>query len=505
MPSLIMSEFKNQRLFQAILIVLCLFLIFVFGFKAMDDPDIGWHLRTGEQILSRGEVPQVDWFTHGFADFRWIDHEWLTNVVLYQLYNLGGPFLLSLLFAGLMVLIFAYLVPKTLDSPLPFYQNLMIGVGGAGVVTFYAGVRPQLLTLVAVCLVLIIFQKLRRNPASRAIYWLPFIFLAWANLHASFPVGLSLFIILLIVESIKRWVLIKKGKFWLAEEKNTLASLAIKRLAWMLPVSFAATLINPYGWRIYLEVYRTVLDHYGTREITEWLAPDITQTYGIVFGIYLCAWLIAFFLRRAKIDLAQFTLFIIFLLAALISLRHIPLFVVITLPFFMIGAGQFFDQFFIPIVRNRAIFIGLVAVAVLSVFAIGQFGQTAKRSFNQNEIFAAADIPVSAVRELKNLRLSGNMFNEYNWGGYLIWQAPEYPVFTDGRTAHWKRDGKNLLQEFVETANFHAGAAEVLDKYDINFLFLAPSRPLVQVLKNDSNWEMIYSDDLAVIMKRIKN
>ncbi len=503
MPFSLLAEFKNRRAFQAMLIVLCLFLIFFFGFKTMDDPDIGWHLRTGEQILARGAVPQADWFTHSFADFSWIDHEWLTNVILYQLYNIGGPFLLSVLFASLLVFIFAYLVPKTFSSRLPLYQNLIIGVLGAGVVTFYVGVRPQLLTLVDVCFLLIIFQKLRRNPDSRALYWLPFLFLAWANLHASFPVGLGIFVVLLAFEAMKRRVLNKTGEFWFAEEKNTLIFPAIKKLAWMLPVSFLATLVNPYGWRIYLEVYRTMLDRYGTREIIEWLAPDVTQTYGIVFGVYLCLFLVVFFFRRAKIDLAHFVLFICFLVAALMSVRHIPLFVIITLPLFLIGVSDFFDEFLIPILKNKAVFIGLTSLCIMGVFTLGQFAQTAKRSLNQNEIFATVDIPVSAVRELKNLGLSGNMFNEYNWGGYLIWQAPEYPVFTDGRTAHWKRDGKNLLQEFLDTATYREGAEATLQKYNISFLFLDPGRPLVRVLQNDPGWEMLYSDDKAVIMKKV--
>lgn len=503
MPSFLQSEFKNQRVFQAIIIGLCLFLIFFFGFKAMSDPDIGWHLKAGAEIVTRGEIPQVDWFTHSYSGFGWIDHEWLTNIALSQLYNLGGPFLLSVVFSGLIVLVFAYLVPKTVGSPLPFYQNLIIGTLGAGVVTFYVGVRPQLLTLIGVALLLIIFQKLRRNPASRAIYWLPVLFLVWANLHASFPVGLGIFLVLLIFEAVKRQAIEKRGEFWFAENANTLAISAIKKLCWIWPLSLAATLVNPYGWRIYIEVYRTLFDHYGTREIQEWLAPDISQTYGIVFAVYLCLWLIVFFFRKAKADLCQFILFLLFLLMALMSLRHIPLFVMVTLPFFLVGAGQFFNEFLTPILRNKAVFIGLAAVAILGVFSAGDFAQTIKRSFVPNEIFAAADIPVSAVRELKNLQLEGNMFNEYNWGGYLIWQAPEYPVFIDGRTAHWKKDGQNLLQEFMEAVNYQEGAKDTLAKYDISFLLLQPGRPLVQALKDDTSWEMVYSDDKGVIMKKV--
>lgn len=505
MPSFLQSEFKNQRLFQAIVIILCLFLIVFFSFKVMSDPDIGWHLKTGEEIVSRGEVPQVDWFTHSYSDFGWIDHEWLTNITLSQLYNLGGPFLLSVLFSGLIVLVFAYLLPKTASSPLPFYQNLIIGTLGAGVVTFYVGIRPQLLTLVGIALLLIIFQKLRRNPASRAVYWLPVLFLVWANLHASFPVGLGVFLVLVIFEAVKRQAIEKRGDFWFAENANTLAAPVIKKLCWIWPLSLAATLVNPYGWRLYIEVYRTLFDHYGTREIQEWLSPDITQLYGIVFAVYLCLWLIVFFFRKAKADLSQFVLFLLFLLMALMSLRHIPLFVLVTLPFFLVGAQQFFDVFLIPILKNRAVFLGLAAVAVLGVFFSGNFAQTIKRSFVPNEIFAAADIPVSAVRELKNLKLSGNMLNEYNWGGYLIWQAPEYPVFTDGRTAHWRKDDKNLLQEFMETVNCQEGAKDTLNRYDISFVFLQPGRPLVQALKDDTSWEMVYSDDKAVIMKKITN
>ena len=70
-------------------------LILLFGLLAMTarnavDPDLWWHLRTGELIVETGHVPHVDPFSLTRAGHAWISHEWLSDVIFYELYKHAG-------------------------------------------------------------------------------------------------------------------------------------------------------------------------------------------------------------------------------------------------------------------------------------------------------------------------------------------------------------------------------------------------------------------------------
>ena len=91
------------------------------------------------------------------------------------------------------------------------------------------------------------------------------------------------------------------------------------------------------------------------------------------------------------------------------------------------------------------------------------------------------------------------MLNEYVYGGYLIWAAPEYPVFIDGRADVFEATG--VFREFGNWATLQEPPNKLLDKYKINFCLLARSSPMVQVLPL-AGWTMVYSDDNSAVFQR---
>jgi hypothetical protein len=92
------------------------------------------------------------------------------------------------------------------------------------------------------------------------------------------------------------------------------------------------------------------------------------------------------------------------------------------------------------------------------------------------------------------------MLNDYAFGGYLIWSAPEYPVFIDGRTDIFEWTG--VLQEYGEWATLRANPAELLDKYHINVCLLDRRSPMAVVVPLMPEWKVIYSDDVALVVER---
>ena len=88
---------KKSHFFYFLILFIVLVSCGFFITSGWQDPDFGWHVRTGELILQEG-VPQQDWYSYTMPDFHWIDHEWLTDVLMYKVYSIYGFYFLLLVF-----------------------------------------------------------------------------------------------------------------------------------------------------------------------------------------------------------------------------------------------------------------------------------------------------------------------------------------------------------------------------------------------------------------------
>jgi hypothetical protein len=117
---------------------------------------------------------------------------------------------------------------------------------------------------------------------------------------------------------------------------------------------------------------------------------------------------------------------------------------------------------------------------------------------NANQQIYEQQVPVAAVEFLQSELPPGKLLNSYNWGGYLIWALPEYPVFVDGRTDLYSDE---VIDEWLGIVQAEEGWQELLEKYGIQVILIEPYWPLVKVLEFE-RWERRYQDDHAVIFVR---
>jgi hypothetical protein len=136
----------------------------------------------------------------------------------------------------------------------------------------------------------------------------------------------------------------------------------------------------------------------------------------------------------------------------------------------------------------------LVLIAV-SLFTIFLAFPTSKALATQVD----TQSPVKAVEFIKANQLSGNMLNEYVFGGYLIWAMPEHPVFVDGRSDVFEETG--VLGEFADWATLRSDPVRLLDKYKIRFCLLARQSPMAKVLPL-LGWTAVYSDSNSTVFVR---
>jgi len=521
--------YTNQTFLFALLFVILVAAGFILSFNSLD-PDFGWHLKTGELIIKDG-VPYQDWYSYTMPDFQWINHEWLLDVIIFKLYSFLGIHLLTLLFITIYTLSF-FLYRKKYSFWIALFPISLAYLSTIG----FLGIRAQLLTILFFAILVKIIDDFLSNThySSKALYFSPLIFLPWANLHGGFFLGLAVILAILTLEIFKKTKIWEKMKFLnfigkLNLQEQPLSK--IKVLFFVFISSSLITLINPYGWKIYIEVFRTIGDRYAASHILEWM-PLFLQKSNIIL-IYTYILLVAFliFVSYKKITLNKILISLFFLYLSISATRYFLVFVAWTLPIFLESLlhlkeqydwQSIFSRYFIGKTGN--LFIALLLIVLLPmVFSLYDVYSNA---FSVESYYPEETIPF-----LKTIPLSENMFNFYGWGGYLIWNIPERKLFIDGRMAIWRQKDKFAFKDYIDVTEAQSNLNEIIEKYNISF-FLLPkeSRSQMQKQKNELSadsqktgflclmlscnkkniydelnklgWKPVYSDQVSVILSK---
>lgn len=528
LDSILTSEFKNPKIPKFIFGFASVIAIFFLALKAPADTDLFWHLKTGELIWQYKIIPHIDWYSHTMSDFSWIDHEWLTEILMFKIKGAFGWIGLSVFFAAIITFIFTYLVPRISKKPgeknYPFYITSLIALLGTVVSSSAFGARPQILALLGISLVFFILKCYQlsesANRHNKIIYALPVIFLLWANMHASFAIGIGLLIIYLLLDKYLSLAVSRNPNANWLELYKPLPSPLWKKAAYMAILSLAATFINPYGPRIYIEIYRTFSDFYGTNAIIEWLSPNFHATEGMLFGFFVIFAFIILALIK-KIDMLSFVLIPLFLFLAFQSARNIPLFILIAMPF-LIQSLSGFEKIFTELMRKKFILLGLSALLIIYPPYLSKTSDIIKSFSNEEKLAEIGSFPKKAIDFLKNYPpfYQKNFLNSYAWGGYMINSLKckvkseklnekkeiqcEPKVFIDGRMAHWKTGKQHILKDYSDIINLSEKYEELIDKYRIKIIFTEKDGYLGRALIFNSQWKKIYSDDIAVIYEKVE-
>src|SRR5665213_3521740 len=271
----------NPKIVLGLKVAVIFALLFLYATRTLD-PDFGWHLSAGNYIRQHG-IPAHDLYSYTAPNFPWIDHEWGNDVVVSLLYSAGGYLTLSLFFSAIWTL--AVVIGGGLKTRLGIFLLAL------GAILPYSGIRPVAWTALS----LVILLKIAGSKSKNVKYCIPLLFLPWANLHAGFTVGLAVLGFLAIKE---------RKRFWL----------------YMLLVCVLVSFINPYGPRLYVEIFRTLSDSQLHSQINEWFPvhmPVLSWVFAILWG--------AGFVLFAGKKLANWlNLSLILLLATLSANRNVP-------------------------------------------------------------------------------------------------------------------------------------------------------------------------------------
>lgn len=450
-----------------------------------DDPDMWWHLKTGETIWTTHAIPTTDLFSFTAKNAAWIPHEWFAQLTIYAAYRLGGYSglmgWLCVLSAGLLIAGYA----------LCFFAsgNAKIGFAGALVLWFFStvglSVRPQVMGYLLLVIELLLLH-LGRKRSPRWFFGLPPLFALWVNCHGSFFLGLIVLGILLFCSYLEFQIGPLVSVRWDTGRRSMMAIAS----GLSVPVLF----LNPDGAKqVFYPVNTMLRQPVNLSQISEWKPLLLSDPRGAGLAIILLLIVMILIIRRAEvIFIDEAVLLGISALLALDHQRMAIVFGIFAAPVVSRLLSRDWDNYDPTTDRTipNTVCIGVAAVVCALAFpgpkALAQ--QVNEKS------------PAAAVEYIETHHLSGNMLNAYDYGGYLIWAMPEHPVFIDGRADLYEWAG--VLSEFGRWATVQTDPNALLDKYDVKFCLLERDAPMAHVLPLMRNWKKVYSDESSVIFVR---
>jgi len=452
------------------------------------DYDIWWHLKVGDWIIDNRSLPHTGILSRTAAARPWVAYSWGYEVLLSRAYAWFGLIGLGvygiLLTLGVAAAI--YWMLRRLSGHF-WFSCLLTGIVCSAFL-FNGMPRPVFFTMMSFCVELALLFEAQRAGKIQLLYWLPPLFLLWANLHIQFVYGL--FVVGLFVAVTLAQQFLQALGF--APEPVSSPTLPAKPLALILALCILATVVGPNFYHPYLVVLAYSNAKFSYSIISE-LQPLSFRGYSHFAELFLAA--AGFYAVGWQKKLDPFRL-ILLTVAAVVAFRTVR------------------DAWFICFSASACIADSLarapepnrceswrdLAVVTSAVILILLLAAPAT-DFTERGLDRAIsrDFPVNAVNFLRLSPVRGPVYNNLNWGGFLMWYLPELPVAVDGRNDLY---GDDLDRIFFNSET--ASRAYTTDPYlnEAGVVILDSQLPLAKVLTIDPRFKLVYQDAIATVFAR---
>ncbi len=451
--------------------------------------DIGWHLKVGDWIVQHRAFPHNGIFSRTAATRPWVAYSWGYEILLSRAnawFGLVGVALYGTLLT-LMVVFSVFWMARRLSGR--FWPACLLTVVCCySFLLFRIAPRPSFFSIALFCVVLTLLFEARRTGRVQSLYCLPLIFLLWANLHIQFSYGLAVVGLLLAINLVQHLA----EHLGHAPNYITPRSLPSAPLATIFALCVLATMIGPYGYHLYGVILR-----YSQAKVPYAMVQELQsfhlRFYGNYLQILLAAAAFLIIGWQKKIDVFKLAVLAIATVLAFRTMRD---------AWFQCTAAAACIADIVwandeaETAETPAQLAGVFAVVALVVL----LGARAV-DFNQRGLqrAMAAIFPLDAANFLRQNPAPGPLWSPFDWGGFLIWYLPQYPVGIDGRTDLY---GDELVERFYKTAS--GDATYRTDPYlnDSGVVLLRRRDGLAPLLENDPLFQKVYEDKIASVFVR---
>jgi hypothetical protein len=457
-----LQRFDGGRFIAAELMVLVGFICCL----AKVQNDTWWHLAAGRRMAETGRILLTEEFSHTAYGAHWANYEWLSEVVFYQVYLVGGLPLLVILCA-LSLMGTCLLMWKLIEGRLE--DRILIFALALPLITPGWVVRPQAFSLLLLMVVVHLVVRER-------FWWLPPVFLLWADLHGGVALGL----------------VVLAGDLLAAA---TSGRDAVKRRVLPAVLSFGATLLTPLGLTYWPEVLRS-LRRSQVNQIAEWQPPGLSVNYALFWiGAAVLIWLVAARWRHlnSPSDRTLAAVSVLMLVLAVRSMRNVGSFALLAAP--ALSRAAWADSRnrqatlqppgrVAPLIRAVLFFLSVVVVLSLVWWRL----IAGPRPGDWTPVSAPA---AAAIRQCRS-----PIYNHYNDGGYLIWFVPEQRVFLDSRQDPYPVELVQAQLRAERTGEYR----ELFERYAIACAVLRPDSAGSTALSR-AGWTQAYRDAQWVVIE----
>lgn len=471
--------------------------IFSMAAQVAIDTDSWWHLRAGQWMVENRSLMEVDLFSYTRGGAPWQYPGLWVEALMYVLFEWFGPGGVNLWAAGTITLTFWIVWQTTSGGTMLKAFVVVLAAVTSGI---YWAARPYLMTFLLAAVFYWLLEAYREKK-SRHLWWLPVLMVLWVNSHGAYLVGFLVWAPYLAGE----------GWAWLAAkrsgEENEEAARRLRHYLVVGGLMAAAMLLNPQGVELLALPFTTVGRGAEQQFIAEWQSPNFHLINQQPFAWLLILSIGVLGASGKKVSLTEFLLLGGFGFLGLLAVRFVSIFAVIApailtrhaaglLPDWIEKLGISIEVDFerppTPLQGRLNRLLVVVFFGVAAIKAVSVFPPSANMAvFEEN-------LPVAAVEYVKEVQPEGRMFNSYNFGGYLVWALPEYPVFIDGRADLY---GDEIINEWLRTYSGADGWQDRLDDWDVGFVLVEPNAPLAKLLAYEG-WELVYTDEVAVVYQR---
>lgn len=442
------------------------------------DPDLGWHLRTGEWILQHHAFPHVDAYSRFGMGQPWQAYSWLYELLLVKLYRWFGLDGVMVYVAVMLTAITAavYRLARRLQPDFTKAAIITVAVM-TGISRLYTP-RPWLFTILFFVLELDILMQVRRTGRTRALLLLPPLFALWSNIHIQFVNGLLVLGVAAFEPLLARW--------W----KGDGTHLRPRSLWAALVASIAATCVNPYGAGIYKVAHDLAAQSGVLNTVSEMRSlPFRSLSDFVLLFLVLAAVGVLFRFRRfAPFETLLFTMAVVLSFRSQRDIWFIAVTAAVILADGLPAAPAREESSRQPLWTTALTFASTTVFVASSALALHINNARLEQRL-------AAEMPVQAVKVIQDRHFAGALYNTYGWGGFLIWNLRQ-PVSIDGRAAFY---GDERIDRSMATWN---GGPNWLSDPDLGSagVVVAPVQTaLTQLLRMDSRFSLAYQDKVAVV------
>lgn len=465
--------------------------------------DIWGHLAYGRLIWEAGSLPALEPLMPLSSGMSFVDTAWLSQIFAFKMYDVAGVAGIKFLYAASITACMALLLYRVQQRTGSFIWSMLCVFGFLMCDWKQIGiVRPQLAGLL--CFVTLFTILTARSWRKANWFLIPLLFVLWANLHGSFPVGLGLIGCFLVGRAVDvSW----KARNWKAMQGDS----RTRRYLILLEVSAVAALLNPYGLQLYSEVF-SFSSNPNLADLIEWNPLTLRMYQGKAAGIIALLLIVASRFSPRRISTAEVLILIGLGGAALWSSRMIIWWAPVAAYYLAIhgvAICRWKLKRLTDLEAEKVFCAGkwtIVSVGVVWIsFAVTPMGSLVLHGKEVDfERSVSESTPIAAVNYLKEKKIQGQVFNSMELGDYLLWAGPKnIGVFAN---SHVHLLPQEVWNHYLRISNLASDTEELLDRYGVNTIILdLPRREgLMKRLLKEGDWRIGYKDGRSVVLLRTK-